>query len=150
MLVASKIFDNWCHLSFYTRKMGSFSGICGEYRMVTLIYAVVCFHYSICHRFYMWVKRWYHFYVVRVKWITQAIDIEVLPEYYRAFVTRFCQLHLYEVNNSLRPSDAYMRRKPRPSLIQMMACRLFGAKPLSEPMLHCCKFDIKEQTSVTF
>ena len=29
--------------------------------------------------------------------------------------------------NSLRPSDAY--------LVQIMACRLIGAKPLSEPML---------------
>ena len=31
--------------------------------------------------------------------------------------------------NSLRPRDAYMRRQPRPSLVQVMACRLFGAKP---------------------
>ena len=39
---------------------------------------------------------------------------------------------------SLRPSDAYMRQKPNPSLVQIMACRLFGAKPLSEPMLEYC------------
>ena len=36
---------------------------------------------------------------------------------------------------SRQPSDAYMRRRTRPSLVQIMACRLFGAKPLSEPML---------------
>ena len=37
--------------------------------------------------------------------------------------------------NSLRPSDAYMRRWTGSSLVQIMASRLFGAKPLSEPML---------------
>ena len=40
--------------------------------------------------------------------------------------------------NSLRPSDAYMRRWTGSSLVQIMACRLFGAKPLSEPMLEYC------------
>ena len=40
--------------------------------------------------------------------------------------------------NSLRPSDAYMRQLTRPSLVQIMACRLNGAKPLSEPMLEYC------------
>ena len=39
------------------------------------------------------------------------------------------------VVNSLRPSDAYMRCWTGSSLVQIMACRLFGAKPLSEPML---------------
>ena len=42
------------------------------------------------------------------------------------------------VLNSLRPSDAYMRRWTGSSLVQIMACRLFGAKPLSEPMLEYC------------
>ena len=36
--------------------------------------------------------------------------------------------------NSPRPSEAYMSQKPNLSLGQIMACRLFGAKPLSEPM----------------
>ena len=40
--------------------------------------------------------------------------------------------------NSLRPSDTYMRRWTGPSLVQIMACRLFGAKPLSEPILEYC------------
>ena len=35
---------------------------------------------------------------------------------------------------SLRPGDAYMRHLPRPSLLQIMACRLVGAKPLSEQL----------------
>ena len=33
------------------------------------------------------------------------------------------------------PSDAYMRQWMGSALVQIMACRLFGAKPLSEPML---------------
>ena len=40
--------------------------------------------------------------------------------------------------NALRPSDAYIRRGTGSSLVQIMACRLFGAKPLSEPMLEYC------------
>ena len=43
--------------------------------------------------------------------------------------------------NTLRPSDAYMRHYTRPSLVQMMACRLFGAKPSSEPMMIYCHLD---------
>ena len=43
--------------------------------------------------------------------------------------------------NSLRPSDLYMHRQPRPSLFQIMASRLFSAKPLSEPMLVYCWMD---------
>ena len=31
-----------------------------------------------------------------------------------------------------------------------MACRLFGAKPLSKPMLDYCQLDPQEQTSMTF
>ena len=43
--------------------------------------------------------------------------------------------------NSLRPRDAYMHHQTRPSLVQIMACHLFGAKPLSKPMLHYCQMD---------
>ena len=40
--------------------------------------------------------------------------------------------------NSLRSSEAYMRHKARPSWVQIMACPLVRAKPLSEPMLEYC------------
>ena len=40
--------------------------------------------------------------------------------------------------NSLRPSDAKMRQQSKSSLVQIMACRLIGAKPLSEPVLEYC------------
>ena len=36
------------------------------------------------------------------------------------------------------------------TLVQIMACRLFGTKPLSKPMLGYCQFDPWEQASVKF
>ena len=53
-------------------------------------------------------------------------------------------------NNSMRSSEAYIRRQPKPSLVQIMPCRLVGAKALSEPMLPHCQLDSWEQTSVKF
>ena len=35
-------------------------------------------------------------------------------------------------------------------LVQVMACRLLGGKPLPEPMLIYCQLDLQEQTSVKF
>ena len=37
--------------------------------------------------------------------------------------------------HSLGPGDAYMRRRTGSPMVQLMACRLFGAKPLPEPMI---------------
>ena len=56
---------------------------------------------------------------------------------------------LEDINPS-RLSDAYMRQYPMPSLVPIMACRLFGAKPLSEPMLDYCQPDHKEQIWMKF
>ena len=47
-------------------------------------------------------------------------------------------LETWRVINSLRPSDAYMRQENSASLVQIMACRLVGAKPLSEPIMKYC------------
>ena len=55
----------------------------------------------------------------------------------------------YPVNSS-SPGATYMRQWTGPSLIQLMACRLFGAKPLPEPMLAYCQLDSWEQISVKF
>ena len=52
--------------------------------------------------------------------------------------------------NLLRPSDAYMRQKKIPTLLQITACRLFGVKSLPEPMLPCCLLDHKEHNSMKF
>ena len=43
--------------------------------------------------------------------------------------------------NSSPPSAAYMHQWTGSALVQVMACRLFGAKPLSEPMLPYCQLD---------
>ena len=45
---------------------------------------------------------------------------------------------------SLRPS---VSRLDRPSLVQVMLWRLFGDKPLSEPMLYC-ELDTREHISI--
>ena len=52
--------------------------------------------------------------------------------------------------NSSPPSAAYMRQWTGSALAQIMACRLFGTKPLSKPMLAYCQLDPEEQTSVKF
>ena len=43
--------------------------------------------------------------------------------------------------NSSPPSYTYMRQWIGSTLVQIMACRLFGAKPLYEPMLGYCQLD---------
>ena len=52
--------------------------------------------------------------------------------------------------NSSPPSAAYMHQWIGSALVQIMACRLFGAKPLSAPMLVYCQLDYWEQTSLKF
>ena len=50
--------------------------------------------------------------------------------------------------NSSPLSAAYMCKWIGSALVHIMACRLFGAKQLSTPMLGYCHFDPQEQTSV--
>ena len=53
-------------------------------------------------------------------------------------------LHINTVNvNSSPPSAAYMRQWMRSALVQIMTCRLFGAKPLSKPMQGSCQLDLR-------
>ena len=52
--------------------------------------------------------------------------------------------------HSLRPSDVYMRKKTALSLVQIMACRLFGGKPLSEPMMAVYEINLEEHISMKF
>ena len=62
-------------------------------------------------------------------------------------------LHHFSTDPSFTSSTtsvAYMRRWTGVALVQIMACRLFGVKPLSEPVLGNCQLDPKEQTSVKF
>ena len=48
------------------------------------------------------------------------------------------------------PSVAYMRRWTGSALVQIMACRLCGAKPLPGPTVAYCQLNPSEQTSVKF
>ena len=48
------------------------------------------------------------------------------------------------------PSAAYMRQWTGSALVQVVACRLFGATPLPEPMPPYCQLDPQEQISVKF
>ena len=59
------------------------------------------------------------------------------------------QISVNAVNSSL-PSAAYMRQWIGSALVQIMGCRLFGAEPLSNPVLVYCQFDPWEQISVKF
>ena len=43
------------------------------------------------------------------------------------------------------PSAAYMHPWTGSVLLQVMACRLFGARPLPEPLLMYCQLDPQEQ-----
>ena len=60
-----------------------------------------------------------------------------------------CGFHSSDVMfNSSPHSAAYMRQSIGSVLIQVMACHLFGAKPLPEPMLAYYQLDSWEQISV--
>ena len=80
------------------------------------------------------------------------ISITTTEEVVLAFVTdnKLYSTELRLIRSSLRPRDTYMRRPTRPPLVQMMACRLFRAKPLSKRMLGYCKLDHCEHISMKF
>ena len=69
-------------------------------------------------------------------WISFSVHSRVLGEMRRL--------------SAWRPSDAYMRQYNILTLVQIMACRLLGAKPLSEPMVPYCWLDPKKHISVKF
>ena len=57
-----------------------------------------------------------------------------------SLLTHICVSRPQWVNSSL-PSAAYMRQWIGSALVQIMACRLFGAKPLSKPISHYFQLD---------
>ena len=52
--------------------------------------------------------------------------------------------------NSSPPNGAFMRQWTGSALVQVMTCRLFGAKPLPQPILPYCQLDPCEQISMKF
>ena len=69
-------------------------------------------------------------------------DIEELIAYQVliCWLVHICVIRLKWINSS-PPNVAYMCQWIDSASVQIMACRLFGAKPLSEPMLIFCKLD---------
>ena len=60
-----------------------------------------------------------------------------------------CHSSSYIINSS-PPSAPYICQLIGSALVQIMACRLFGAKPLSKPLLGYCQLDPKEQIQWSF
>ena len=52
--------------------------------------------------------------------------------------------------NLSSPTAAYMGRWTESALVQVMSCRLSGAKPLTGPLLPYCQLGPCEKTSVKF
>ena len=50
----------------------------------------------------------------------------------------------------LGPRNAYMRLWTIPPLVQIMACQLFGAKPLSKSIMAYCQLDLMEHISMKY
>ena len=58
-----------------------------------------------------------------------AYSLHTLLDHHDNIVSEF-------VSGMAQLIDAYIRYQPKPTLVQIMACFLFGTKPLSEPMLY--------------
>ena len=54
------------------------------------------------------------------------------------------------INNSSRPSDANMCQQTIPSMVQIMACRFFADKHLSDPMMAYYHFVPEQHISMKF
>ena len=74
-----------------------------------------------------------------------------------SFYLSYIVYHIHDINmynfdtfKSSPPSVTYMRQWTGTPLVKIMACRLFGAKPLSKPMQGYCQLDHEEQISVKF
>ena len=76
------------------------------------------------------------------------------PTYTHIYIHIHIHIHAYiarlQCVNSSPPSAIYLCQWTGLALVQVMACRLFGAKPLPEPMLPYCQLDPWEQSSVKF
>ena len=62
-------------------------------------------------------------------WCMLSVD---LPDVLPVFSVVFC---IWQLNSRPPPLNSYMRQWIGPSLVQVMACDIFGAEPLPEPML---------------
>ena len=81
--------------------------------------------------------------IIRFKWVKQGCDWYVAYNQYH-----ITHVVLIQPINSSPPSDTYMHQWTGSTMVQVMACRLVGAKPLHEPMLTFRELDSQKQTSV--
>ena len=58
--------------------------------------------------------------------------------------------HIWTHFHSFHPRAANMWQWIGSALVQIMACRLLGTKPLSKPMRSYCQLDLYDQISVKF
>ena len=75
-----------------------------------------------------------------------------IPHFPLRHQSNFTKLSLFDFVialdvHSLRPSDACMSWQTRAPLVQIMACRLFGAKPQPEPMMTYCQLNHRSNFS---
>ena len=75
-----------------------------------------------------WIICFFH---ISLLWVCLQLCCPVWLQSLKFNSSLMIMLMIIPCFNSLRPSDAYMRQWTRPSLIQMMACRLISAKPVS-------------------
>ena len=86
--------------------------------------------------------------VITIRSITHLLGVVGLIKYhFKSFGKSWRALGML---NSSPPSAAYMRQGIGSALVQILACRLFGAKSLSERVLAYCQFDPWDQTTVKF
>ena len=85
-------------------------------------------------------------------WSKQSLSPLTMEVLYGLFsgIHVLCHFCLWAMRIADYPSATYMRKWTVSSLVLVMACRLFGAKPLPEPLLPSCQLDSWEQISVTF
>ena len=96
-------------------------------------------------------------YMVHVIFALLFIPMHSLPSYSENVLCKFhtlikymwCTSYLHAVI-SMSPNDAYMRQSIRPSLVQIRACRLSGAKPLSKPMEVYGQLDLRNKLQWNF
>ena len=66
-----------------------------------------------------------------------------------SLTTHICVTRPQWVNSAL-PSTAYIRWWTESTLVQVMACCLFGAKPLTEPIRTYCQLNIEKKNTVKY
>ena len=80
-----------------------------------------------------------HLKMLSAKWWQFFLCPNVLNKTSLVILLWIC--YLAKLLNWSPTSAAYMRHWISTTLVQIMACHLFGAKPLSEPMMGYCQFD---------